>query len=83
MPHNFIRLQPTTPNPGPWKRGPLQALCAHHKCALEYAWAEQSGQSAVRHVLVRYGDTPESDIKGLIAELQPEEVVELYESAAD
>ena len=83
MPHNFIRIQSTTPNPGPWKHGRLEALCRHHKCTLEHAWAKQGGESAVRYVLVRYGDTPESNIEGLIAELQPEEVVDLHEAAAD
>jgi hypothetical protein len=81
MPHNFIKLPPTTPNPGPWTREKLEGLCTKHGCRLEHAWSERHGESAHRYVLVEYGG-PAGNMKGLHDELGAEEVVELYEPAA-
>jgi hypothetical protein len=80
MPHNFIKLPPTTPNPGPWTREKLEGLCTKHGCRLEHAWSERRGESGHRYVLVEHSEP--SDMKGLHDALGAEEVVELYEPAA-
>jgi hypothetical protein len=73
MPHYFIKLSATTPNPAPLKRERVAEACQRHNGKLEYYWHDDPVNPVVGYVLVEEGD-----IDGLSAELAAHEVVTLH-----
>lgn len=73
MPHYFIKLNATTPNPGPLKRDRVAEVCRRHNAKLEHYWHDDPADPVVGYVLVEEGD-----INELSAELAAHEVVTLH-----
>jgi hypothetical protein len=73
MPHYFIKLSPTTPNPGPLTRDHVAEVCRRHNAMLEHYWHDDPVNPAVGYILVEEGD-----IDGLSAEVAAHEVLTLH-----
>ena len=74
MPHNFIRINATTPNPGRRKRKDVDSVCVKHHGKLEHLWFDDASNPSYAYVLVRDGD-----VVGLMQDLGGQEVVRLFE----
>jgi hypothetical protein len=74
VPHNFIKMQPTTPNPGRWTKDRVKQICDKHQGKLEYLWFDDKDNPTVGYALVKDGNA-----QGMAAELKAHEVIELHE----
>lgn len=75
MPHHFIRLDATSPNPGLRARDDVRAICEKHHGTFENFWHDQPNNPRSAYVLVKDGD-----VDGMLDDLQAQEVVRLYET---
>ncbi len=73
MPHYFIKLSPTTPNPGPLTRDHVAEVCRRHNARLEHYWHDDPVNPSVGYILVEEGD-----IDGLSAEVAAHNVLTLH-----
>lgn len=76
MPHNFIKLNATTPNPGRWTRARADEIVKRHHGTLEYLWFDDPDEPTHAFVLVKDGD-----VDGLIQDLHAHEVRQLHEGS--
>jgi hypothetical protein len=75
VPHNFIRIQANTPNPGRWTRDHVKQVCDKHHGKFEYLWFDDQDNPTTGYVLVKDGD-----VDGLVADLKAHEVIQLHEA---
>jgi hypothetical protein len=73
MPHMFIQVSPSSPNPGRLKRTHVEEICNRHKAKLEHYWHDDPANPTVGYILVEGGD-----INGLSADLDVRDVVTLH-----
>lgn len=76
MPHNFIRMAPGTPNPGPWTRARVDEIVRRHHGTLEHLWFDDPAAPAHAYALVKDGD-----VDGLMSDLHGHEVRILHEAS--
>jgi hypothetical protein len=74
MPHNFIRTAPSTPNPGRWTRGRVEAIATHHHGVLEHLWFDDPDNPTAAFMLIRDGD-----VDGLMTGLHGETLTRLFD----
>ena len=75
MPHNFIKMAPSTSNPGRWNRGRVQEIAARHDGVLEHLWFDDPANPTAAFALVRDGDPDK-----LMADLQGQSLTRLHEA---
>jgi hypothetical protein len=73
MPHFFIQVSPSTPNPGPLKRTRVEEVCKKHNAKLEHYWHDDPENPTVGYILVEEGN-----LDGLRADLHAHDVVTLH-----
>ena len=73
MPHFFIKVSPSSPNPGRLVRSRVEAVCRRHNAKLEHYWHDDPANPSVGYILVEEGD-----LAGLSADLDVHEVVTLH-----
>ena len=76
MPHFFIKVPPTSPNPGPWTRARVQEVCSRHDGTLEHFWHDDPANPGAAYVLVQNGDP-----KGMAADLHADDTLTLHRPA--
>lgn len=75
MPHNFIRTNATTPNPGRWTRTTVEEIARRHHGKLEHLWFDDPDHPNQAYMLVRDGD-----VDALMRELHGQQVTVLHEA---
>ncbi len=75
MPHNFLKINAVTPNPGRRTRGQVDAICRKHRGSFEYLWFDDDANPTFAYVLVKDGD-----VDGLMQDLHGEQVIRLFEA---
>lgn len=75
MPHNFMKISPTTPNPGRRTKADVKKICEDHHGTFEYLWFDDPSSPTQAYVLVKDGD-----LDGMVHDLGAEEVIELYDA---
>ena len=73
MPHFFITLEASTPNPGPRKRSHVEEACGRHRGKLEHFWHDDPANPKTAYLLVENGD-----VDALSKELQAHDIVTLH-----
>ena len=76
MPHNFIRINAVTPNPGRRTRQQVEPICARHHGKFEYLWFDDESDPTYAYVLVKDGD-----VDGMMQDLHGQEVIRLFDAA--
>jgi hypothetical protein len=76
MPHSFIQVSPTSPNPGRLMRTRVEEVCSRHNAKLEHFWHDDPANPSVGYILVEGGD-----IDGLSADLDVHDVVTLHRAS--
>lgn len=74
MPHNFVKINVTSPNPGRRTRANVDPICRKHHATLEYLWFDDDEDPTFAYVLVKDGD-----IDGIMQDLHAHQVVRLFE----
>ena len=73
MPHNFIKINATTPNPGLRTRADVERIVAEHHGELDGFWFDDRHAPRSAWVLVRDGD-----VDGLMADLHGHQLIRLW-----
>jgi len=73
VPHNFIKINATTPNPGRRTREDVEQVVREHHGELEGFWFDDKRQPHSSWVLVRGGD-----VDGMMADLQGHQMLRLW-----
>ena len=73
MPHNFIKINATTPNPGRRKRDDVERIVVEEGGVLDNLWFDDKDAPNHAYVLVKDGD-----IDGMIAKLNGHQVIRLW-----
>ncbi len=77
MPHNFVRINAKTPNPGRRTRAEVEPVCKKHHGAFEYLWFDDDQNPTYAYVLVKDGD-----VDGIMQDLHGQQVIRLYEATS-
>jgi hypothetical protein len=77
MPHFFIKIPPSSSNPGPWTRARLEEVVSKHKGTLEHFWHDDPKSPGSAYILVQNGDS-----KALATELHAHETLTLHHPAS-
>ena len=73
MPHNFIKINATTPNPGRRTRADVENIVTEEGGVLDNLWFDDKQNPNHAYVLVKDGD-----IDGMIAKLHGHQVIRLW-----
>jgi hypothetical protein len=73
VPHNFIKINATTPNPGRRRREDVEQIVTEEGGVLDNLWFDDKQTPAHAYVLVKDGD-----IDGMIAKLNGHQVIRLW-----
>lgn len=73
MPHNFIKVNAVTPNPGLRKRADVEEICKQHNGTFEALWFDDEDNPTFAYVLVKDGD-----LEGILDGLHAHEVIRLF-----
>jgi hypothetical protein len=76
MPHFFIKIFPTSPNPGRWTRAGIVEVCSRHHGTVEHFWHDDPANPGTAYVLVQNGD-PDA----MAADLHAHETLTLHHPA--
>ena len=74
MPHNFVKVNVISPNPGRRTRANVEPIVHKHHGTLEYLWFDDDEDPTYAYVLVKDGD-----IDGIMQDLHGHQVVRLFE----
>ena len=75
MPHNFMRINAVTPNPGRRRREDVESICKRHHGQLENLWFDDQADPSYAYVLVKDGD-----VDGMLQDLHGQELLRLFEA---
>ena len=73
MPHFFIALDPSSPNPGRRTRAHVEEICGRHGGKVEHFWHDDPANPTTAYLLVESGNS-----EGLSKDLQAREIVTLH-----
>jgi hypothetical protein len=73
VPHNFIKINATTPNPGRRRREDIERVVTDEGGVLDNVWFDDNQAPNHAYVLVKDGD-----VDGMIAKLHGHSVVRLW-----
>jgi len=76
MPHNFIKLGATTPNPGRRTAKDVGAICERHHGKLEHLWFDAPDEPVYAYALVDGGD-----VDGMLQDLGGVSMQRLYDAS--
>jgi hypothetical protein len=75
VPHNFVKINAMTPNPGLRTREKVESVCKSHHGKFENLWFDGANNPTYAYVLVKDGD-----LDGILHDLHGLEVIELFEA---
>lgn len=75
MPHNFLKINAATPNPGRRQRADVESVCHKHHGQFEYLWFDDDQDPTYAYVLVKDGD-----VDGMMQDLHGQQVIRLFEA---
>ena len=75
MPHNFVKINAMTPNPGLRTRANVKSACEKHGGKFVNLWFDDPKNPTYAYVLVKDGD-----LDRILHELHGLEVIRLYEA---
>jgi hypothetical protein len=75
VPHNFIRINAETPNPGRRTREEVEPICEKHHGQFEHLWFDDDAHPRFAYVLVKDGD-----VDGLLQDLHGQQVIRLFDA---
>jgi hypothetical protein len=75
VPHYFVQMAATTPNPGRWTRARIEEIVGRHHGIVEHLWFDDAADPSRAYVLVQDGD-----VDGFMVDLRGHEVTHLYEA---
>ena len=73
MPHNFIKINSSTPNPGRRTRADVEKVVTEHHGELDGFWFDDRNDPRSAWVLVRGGD-----VDGMMADLHGHQLIQLW-----
>jgi hypothetical protein len=73
MPHFFITMGVSSPNPGRRTRSHVEEVCGRHRGKLEHFWHDDPANPNTAYLLVENGD-----VDALSKELQAQDIVTLH-----
>jgi hypothetical protein len=73
MPHFFITMGVSSPNPGRWTRAQVEEVCGQHHGKLENFWHDDRANPTTAYLLVENGD-----LDALSEELHARHIVTLH-----
>ncbi len=78
MPHNFVKINAMTPNPGLRTRDSVKSICKKHQGQFENLWFDGATDPTYAYVLVKDGD-----LDGILHDLHALEVIRLFEAPTE
>ena len=75
MPHNFVKINAMSPNPGLRTRENVEPICKNHQGEFENLWYDGAKNPTYAYVLVKDGD-----LDGILRDLHGLEVIRLFEA---
>jgi hypothetical protein len=74
VPHNFIKINAVTPNPGLRRSADVEKLCKKNQGTFENLWFDDEDKPTYAYVLVKDGD-----VEGMLDDLHGHEVIRLFD----
>jgi hypothetical protein len=75
VPHNFVKINALSPNPGLRTRDNVEPICKAHHGQFENLWYDNVKSPIYAYVLVKDGD-----LDGILHDLHGLEVIRLFEA---